>query len=245
MECTVKLIKYCKEEFNYSKSDRLQVATLDYFRNLDNNFIADPSECIGGPYSIKPTETPEEITQGFINQIGGGIVKKGALPGDPIVIIDPGAVFNINKKFKFPNVYIFCCSYEEYPSKETAKGLGYNSWYEIVDPVKFMKEIENGFPEVAKLKYRGLVSGNVIHIHGPVNYAPREHQVFETEFDLDTNLLFTKPKVSEKDSSISYEDNKEYRFVWIFENNNTSEIMEVEKNPILVKISNALKKTLK
>ena len=119
----MKLIKYCDSKYHYSKSKRLQIGTLEYFRNHDNNFIADPGECIGGPYSMKPQNAHANISQGFINQIGGGIIAKGAAFDTPIIKIEPGASLNINKKFKFPNIYIFCCSHEKCASIETAKGL--------------------------------------------------------------------------------------------------------------------------
>ena len=241
----MKLIKYCEEKFNYSKSEKIQIGTLDYYRNHDNKFIADPGECIGGPYSIKPNSSPAEISQGFIKQIGGGITFQGAMYDTPVITIESGGVLIINKKLKFPNVYIFCCSYEESPNIKTAKGLGYNSWYEIDDPDQFMKEIQNGFPEVAKLTFKGAVTTDVKHIHGPVNYCSRENQVFENEFNLIKNLLFTKAGISEKDETVSYEKNKEYRFVWLFTNNTTNAVMDVEEDPILVRNSAALKTTLK
>ncbi len=241
----LKIIKYCDENYSYLKTDRIQVGTLDYFRNHDNNFIADPNEGTGGPYSIQPKSSPSGLSQGLIDQFGGGIVCIGALPSDSIISVQPGGTVNLNKRFKFPNVYIFCCSYEEHADKKTAEGLGYNSWYEIIDPSKFMKEIQNGFHEVAKLKFEGPIETKSILIHGLVNYSSREDQVFENEFDLLTNLLFTKPKVSKKDSTVSFEDNKEYRFVWLFKNAASNEIMEVQEPPILVRNTDALKTTLK
>ena len=122
--------------------------------------------------------------------------------------------------------------------------LGYNSWYEIIDPLKFMTEIKNGFSEVAKLRHKGALSTNIKLIHGSVFYGSRENQVFEDEFDLIINLLFTKAQVSEKDKTVSYEENNEYRFAWLFKETITDKIMEVEESPILIRNTNSLKATL-
>ncbi len=123
-------------------------------------------------------------------------------------------------------------------TKDLADSFGYDSFYEITDPDLFMQKVQEGFTSEVRLRDSDSRVVNVMHIHGPVQYQDaREHSHSEpcSLSDLMVRNLFTKPTFSPVQLEVNYEENQEYRFVWVFLEKKTKRIIEVEDDPILVR----------
>jgi hypothetical protein len=106
-----------------------------------------------------------------------------------------------------------------------------------------MAEVENGFIHSGlKIIRNEKITSKCWRMHGLVKYTKCENQLFESEFDILKNILFTKPPISPKSEKVSFAKNNEYRFAWIFVEDKTDHILEVEANPIKIPLSDELKK---
>jgi len=224
----MRIIKNCCSEHNISTARAIQIGTLNYYRENDSKFIVDPQEGFG--FHTFRSEDKKIIFQ----EKDATALSQGMIVGGRIVI-NPGGKFS--GALWSPNVYIFCCSYVEYPSKELADSFGYDSYYEIADPDMFMRKVQEGFTGRVRLRLANIRTVEVMHIHGPVRYQEIREHLHSSECslsDLMIRNLFTKPKVSPIHSDINFAENQEYRFAWIFLEEETKRILEVEDAPILI-----------
>lgn len=230
----MKIIKNCFSKFNIATTKTIQIGTISYYRKTDNKFIADPQEGFGS--HLFHSESSKIVIQ----EKDTTALAQGRIVGARIAI-DPGGKFT--GTLWSPNVYIFCCSMVDVGTKDLTASLGYNSFYEIVDPNLFMHRVKEGFTDAVRLRDSNPRVVNTMHIHGPVRYqGDREHSHSEpcSLSDLMVLNLFTKPTFSPADQ-VNYEENQEYRFVWVFLEENTKKILEVEDDPILVRNVQAIR----
>jgi hypothetical protein len=225
----VKIIKNCKKEFNIATTSTLQIGTLNYYRNCDNRFIVDPEEGSGN-HTIHSGGSKVVLPNNILTELRVGLKCEN-------FVLNPTG--RLRGSYRWPNVYIFCCSLVDEPTKELSESFGYNSFYEIVDPSLFMRKVQDGFTGRVKLHDPTCRFPEVIHIHGPVKYqCDREHSHLHSEINVLSDLmiqdLFTKPTFSPIHPDVNYEQNQEYRFVWVFLEDNTKWIAEVADDPILV-----------
>ena len=98
-----------------------------------------------------------------------------------------------------------------------------------------MHKVQKGFTGTARLRDSHPRFIGVKHIHGQVKYqSTREHSHSEpcSLNDLMIRNLFTKPTCSPVHLDVNYEENKEYRFVWVFLEEKTKRILEVDDDPL-------------
>jgi len=224
----MKIIKNCPSDYNIANTQTIQIGTLNYYRKTDNKFIVDPFEGYG--HHVFESGEREII----IPEKDATVITKGLIVGARVVI-KPGG--RVHGGLWSPNVYIFCCSYVQEPSAELAASLGYDSYYEIVDPTLFMQKVQQDFMHSVRLRNKTIREVEVIHVHGTVEYQTERdysHSEHRSPSDLMIHNLFRKPTISPVHEDVNFATNQEYRFVWILIEPETKQILEVEDDPIRV-----------
>ena len=101
-----------------------------------------------------------------------------------------------------------------------------------------MGKSQEGFTYSVKLKNKKIKEVEVIHVHGPVQYQDKReytHSENRSPSDLMIHSLFTKLQISPVHGDVNFENNQEYRFVWVLiSESETKKILEVEDDPIHV-----------
>ena len=203
----MRVVKFCRAIHNPGLSGTgLQVCALSVYRTSDNAFIRDPSEGVIGNvlHPSRPVSyTGDQVGAAF----GGGISGNGTIhiSGAAIKLVRP-----------IPDAYIFCTSLVDVPLAETARSLGYNSWYVISDVDEFAKQIAH---EIANSLGPRM---QVAMFHGQVSYHQEKsirHMTIEglaaSQKSLDPRLYFLKSHSPEDDAAKVFTDEREYRFVFV------------------------------
>ena len=225
----MKIVKNCRAQHHISRTRTIQIGTLNYYRMSDNKFIVDPHEGFG----VHCFQS--ERSKIIFPEKDATTLAEERLVGARLVI-NPGG--KLTADMWAPNVYIFCCSLVERATKAFASQFGYDSFYEISDPDLFMAKVQEGFPGVARLRDKSQQTVEIVRVHGPVQYQDiREHSHSEvcSPSDLIVQSLFTKPRISSAHADVVYQKNQEYRFVWVFLEEHTRRMLEVEDDPILIR----------
>lgn len=235
----MRIIKYCETKYNIATTATIQIGTLNYYRMSDNRFIADSHEGFG-VHSFRSEDSEMIFPEEDIT-----VLTQGRVIGARVAIKHGG---KFTTAMWAPNVYIFSSSLAEEGTESFASQFGYDSFYEITDPDLFMRKVQEGLSRIARLRDPKPRIADVIHIHGPVRYQDaREHSHVElcSPSDLMVQNLFTKPLVSSTQPGVKYVENQEYRFVWVFLEETTKRILEVENDPILIRNIQAVRQACK
>jgi hypothetical protein len=226
----MKLIKYCNSKFHPRNCKTIQVGTLDYYRNHENNFISDPSEAILENIKFKNTSNQEiKFTADEFNWLFKGHAQ--TIAG---MSISPGSVFTIYDKIKVPNSYIFSCSQVEEPCEKQMKELGYDSWYEIKYPKVFFGLLTQEILKNIKINKRNDIQINYKTMSGLINYGQMNNIEFNSEIDLINFLLYRKNEVSQLNKDVKYWKNTEFRYSILLNYINSILPVAVESEPLII-----------
>ncbi len=232
----MKLIKYCNSKFHPRNCKTIQVGTLDYYRNHENNFISDPSEAILENIKFKNTSNQEikftvDESSWLFN--GNGVIIAGS--GNRIGMrISPGSEFTIYDKIKVPNSYIFSCSQVEEPCEKQMRDLGYDSWYEIKYPKVFFGILTQEILNNIKINIRNNIQINYKTMSGLINYGQMNNIEFNSEIDLINFLLYRKNEVSQLNKDVKYWKNTEFRYSILLNYINSILPVAVESEPLII-----------
>jgi len=209
------LIKYCKSEHNPKNGNRkLLLNSLDYFKNLDHEFLGDPNE--GRMQTSISLDIGESLNSNTAESIfsNSGVIASGI--GKELQIVGG----NISVTRQFPNCLIFCCRLEpEFPSKTQVSFISedYDDWYQIGNAEEFRQHLLKSMArDVEKTDLSRLIGSGCLlqSAYGPVSYsdnfeytltsqASREIESLEKNF---RNSIFTK--------ETKYSEQREFRFVF-------------------------------
>ena len=231
IDTKMKLIKYCDEKFHPKNCDTIQFGTLDYYKESDNEFIADPSEGNGSSYTFVNEKEDISFSKEEFEWITNGGVKGSGIK------IDKGGTLNLNENIKVPNSYIFCCSLMKDASlpkiEKQMNDLGYNSWYEITNPQKFIETAVEQSKSQLKLKLKKNCEIEWKTIGKEISYGQKDNLIFNSHIDFLDFLLYRKPLISQINKEIEYWKNTEFRFTLLFFEKESIIPVSVEKKPII------------
>ena len=233
------VVKYCKAEHHFSKTNTFRLGTLQEYREHENELIADPLEGVTPTYKLfnpKDTinldaRTVETLFDGdFQISFNDGFKIPSSLR---VMQIEAGAIVNVNSQSLIPNQYIWCTADQESGNRETARSLGYDTWYKITNVNMFMKALSYAMVPHLNFKIPMINASNIAMISGPIKYKSEKHIDSDTgNVNLLMDAVFTKPRNSRLNSNVDYMKNIEYRMLWLMYNKYTKLINEVRKEPI-------------
>jgi len=232
--------KYCDRKYHFDNAAKLQIGTLEYYRQHENDKIADPTEGLSASYDITNENNELKLPRNKTELLSGGAIKGTG------IIMESGARMTFNQMTEIPNQYIFCVADEKDGNENTATSLGYESWYQIVDVDAFMYEVTKQLSSHA-LPLRVLVkSDQILCAHKEVTYCKDKQKLVDhVNFNILADAVFTKPTTSFNDSNVDYSLNNEYRMVWGLVDPNAGDLIPVKHEPILIDFTDELKKLCK
>ena len=225
------VVKYCKAEHHFSKTNIFRLGTLQEYREHENELIADPLEGVTPTYKLfNPKDTINLDARTAENLFGGAIKFSGS---GNVFQISAGGTVNVNFQSLIPNQYIWCTADQEFGNMKTARSLGYDSWYNITNVTMFMRALSYAMAPHLSFKIPMIYTTQITMISGSVKYKSEKH------IDSDTgnvnplmDAVFTKPRNSRIYPNVDYMKNIEYRMLWLMDNKDTNLINEVRKEPI-------------
>ena len=229
----MKIIKYCNSKYHIKNTRGIQIGTLNYYRKHDNEFIADPLEGTAHQVRVKSEEGRIGISKENLELLTNNKIQYTGDPnlGPAIQGIGENITVDFINPGKFTNLYVFSCSYEKIGNVETAKHLGYDSFYEIKDPGKFSKIVSDHLKKLANPKNNVKNGWKIKSKHKQVQYQDIRKTEMKSNSDL-LNMVFHKTPTSSLDPTIDFRSNKEYRFVWMLVKRKDGERIEVKDEPI-------------
>ncbi|MFH1539886.1 MAG: hypothetical protein ABIH66_13115, partial [bacterium] len=159
------------------------------------------------------------------------------------IVVEPGSGLSVG--YNLSSVYMFCCSQVEFPSQKQANDFGYDDYYEITNPNRFLRTIADNIADYLKTIYkpnafvRGL-SRNVEYKDKKEREVLTQESLSEKRRGVYGSYYFIKSETSLDDPTVSFMSNNEYRFVWIPICNKTNEIIKIEQDPIFIDASRLL-----
>lgn len=202
------IVKFCNKSHNpFFGKAKIQLCGLDYYKSTDNDFIRDVDE---GRITrtLPPQTSPLNITSDELSALTG------------ISIVGKGARHKFWGEFKtnmtIPNAYVFCTSRISKPTQEIADSLGYNSSYVIKEADQFCEIIKH------EIWRQDPKAPNVVGFHGPVKYQDEKEVVYpnssgflESLHSIHPRIYLRKRRTSTQNDLKVYENEQEYRFVFL------------------------------
>ena len=225
------VVKYCKAEHHFSKTNTFRLGTLQEYREHENKLIADPLEGVTPTDKIFNPKDTINLDARTAETLFGGAIKFSR--SGNVFQIGAGGTVNVNFQYLIPNQYIWCTADQEFGNRETARSLGYDSWYKITNVNMFMRALCYAMAPHLNFKIPMIYTTQITMISGPVNYKSEKHIDSDTgNVDPLMDAVFTKPSNSRINPNVDYMKNIEYRMLWLMDNKYTNLINEVRKEPI-------------
>lgn len=213
------VIKYCKAEHNpIIGRKRLLLNSLNYFRELDHQFLGDANE--GRLQSTLQLGEGESLSPEMAGALfsHSGVHVSGIGQGFTITGGEGGGLLSQTKRF--PNCLLFCCRLEaEIPTSGSISFISstYDSWYRITDPEKFRRCLVQSMARDASHSVLRALIGSGITIHsayGSVSYSDSNEFVVTSQEPSDITALDAEflNAIFVKESR--YSEQREFRFVF-------------------------------
>lgn len=231
----MKVFKYCKKKYHIQNSDFIQIGTLNYYRNSDNNYISDINEghvkgieLVAGKKALKLNSDQTSFwTNGYINS---------PYFQEDKITIQPHAKSKLTFPKKFPNHYVFCCSGEKTnANKLTMNEFDYDSSYEIKYIQDFSDLVGNLILEHLEQKLNIKNLSGIAVIHKSISYLKNEWASFSYVPNTDDIMHFKSDQFSSQ---------KEYRFVWAPVDND-KKFFDIPDKTLLIPLTDKLKNCFK
>lgn len=234
------LVKFCKPEHNLLNGcNTIRFGTLEYYRSLDPSYlISDMEEGVDNHLVNHSNQIPSNAECiSFLKSVG-------FYSNDTDFHIQ-----GIQFRRTFPNCYIWCCKQMDSEPKSTDGNqfdTDYSSHYKIPDQNAFAKYLGNILNSSVKRRNFSILAqetldslsiaeyGNVSLqcFHSPVVYVEKKdgelsfgrYRSYAENIPPNLRPLFVKPRKFQEDS--------EYRFVFIFTCNHTGKVLPVNLEPL-------------
>lgn len=229
------IIKYCSDEHHFENTKKLQIGTLKYYREHEKVEIADRQEGLTPGYEVINSSKDLEYDAQTLEVISGGGVSGGG------IMISKGATVRLNTRVQIPNQYIFCATNEDIGCKKTAKSLGYDAWYKINNIEHFMREATISMAGKIRFSNALLYSCQIQRLCGPIEYGHGLKTLDGSAINPYLDAAFQKPVLSDLDRGVNFENNNEYRLLWLTFDEATGLIHDVHKEPILIDFTDEMK----
>jgi hypothetical protein len=229
------ITKYCKPEHRFNRTDKLQIGTLEYYRDHENIKISDPQEGLTKEYIIKGGTKGITIGKDRMKYLTGGLLT------DVDVVLKEEGKLHLKVNRFVPNQYIFCATDEHIGNRETAYLLGYTDWYTIFNVREFIDRAALSLIKKMRftnpLIYNCLITG----VHAKVEYGDGPIHLEHSNFSVFLDGVFRKPKNSDLDRSVDFQKNNEYRLLWTAYDEVLKTVHSVHKEPVLVDFTPEMK----
>jgi hypothetical protein len=232
------IVKNCAERYHIARTKSLQIGTVHHYASLDDKFIGDPDEG-ASILEIQPTHRPVELSEA---QLGRVLSPNIQVRGGGLTLM-PGSISRTS--YSVPNAFIFSTSEVDSPSLPLARSMGYDSYYEIVNPAAFAESVALGIAEtlIDSGQMRSFGRFRIWKCHSRVKYSQQKAQQYAdfSEWDVIIDAIFSKRETSSLDPTVRFADNCEYRFAWLPIADDDRTLFVPAATPLLVDVSTEIR----